>query len=132
MLLELSEGTVSVPEPSSLAFCVPITSPIELRICSACPSRVGLPLPSENSDAVEGEAAGICCGSAGWLPLADDVSARAEPAVALDAAPVEVAPADPARAAATPAAASTPAKSAGGKKAGKNAKRELVGAKFRA
>src|SRR5580658_2688729 len=105
MLLELSEGTVSVPEPSSLAFCVPITSPIELRICSACPSRVGLPLPSENSVAGEDEAAGICCGSAGWLPLADDVSARAEPAVALDVAPVEVAPADPARAAATPAAA---------------------------
>src|SRR5260370_4535688 len=83
---------------------------MELRICAAWPSKVGLPLPIGSSVAVEDEAAGICCGGAGWLPPAADVSARAEPAVAVEAAPVEVAPADPARAAATPAAApSTPA-----------------------
>src|ERR1700721_2371465 len=97
---------VIAPLLSSPALLVLITSLIELRIWLACPSNVGLPLPSENPVAVEDEAAGIGCGGAGWLPPVAAVSARADPAVAaLEDAPAEVAPADPARAAATPAAA---------------------------
>jgi hypothetical protein len=88
-----------------LELSAPITSLIELRICSACPSSVGLPLPSAKP--LVGEAAmGADCGGAGWFPLPAAVRARAEPALADPAeAPAELAPAEPARDAATPAAA---------------------------